>query len=172
MIRTRLGSAEEDFVGDGRTVEWGVVWRRRRCDLHRVWWLWCRWEGHARRRRQVTHISVHKRVACKQRTTGGLRFNTNLSFIRVTSIQKFPKPSHMTTVNMLTLVRSSVTSRFWLRASWFLGNLPGWTSRNFGGMFLCVIKPFIMIFFRASWISSRQVKNQATRPDGQVQFKS
>ena len=44
------------------------------------------------------------------------------------------------TVNILTLVRSSVTSRFWLRASWFLANLPGWTSWNFGGIFLYVIQ--------------------------------
>ena len=75
-------------------------------------------------------------------------------------------------VNILTLVRSSVTSRFWLRASWFSANLPRWTSWNFGLVFLRVTKPFIIALFRASWILSGQVKNQTTRLDGQVEFKS
>ena len=50
-------------------------------------------------------------------------------------------------VNILTLSRSSMTSRFWFRASWFLANLSGWTSWNFGLIFLHVIKPFIMVLF-------------------------
>ena len=61
------------------------------------------------------------------------------------------------TVNILTLVHSSVASRFWLRASWFSANLPGWTSWNFGLIFLHVIKPFYystfpgkLTFIRAS----------------------
>ena len=61
------------------------------------------------------------------------------------------------TVNISTLVRSSVTSRFWLRASWFSANLPGWTSWNFGLIFLRIIKSFILALFRASWNLSGQV---------------
>ena len=75
-------------------------------------------------------------------------------------------------VNILTLVRSSMTSRFRLRASWFSANLPGWTSWKFRLIFLSVVKPIIIVLFRASWILSGQVKNQTTHPDGQVEFKS
>ena len=66
-------------------------------------------------------------------------------------------------VNISTLARSSVTSRFWLRVSWFSANLPEWTSWNFWIV-------MINVWFGHITFPSGQVKIEATRPDGQVEF--
>ena len=70
----------------------------------------------------------------------------------------------------VNILHSSATSRFWLRASWPSANLPRWISWNFRTKLFFTINIISMVLFWGSWFPSGQVKNEVTRPDGQVEF--
>ena len=71
-------------------------------------------------------------------------------------------------VNILTLVHSSVMSKYCFWTSWFLAYLPGWTSWNFRRKMINTSGKIIW----ASRYSSGQVNFLVTRSDGRIEVNS
>ena len=102
--------------------------------LRRKFWLMCSERKVAVREDLFCTVWLMNLVLtqfCSWESRIGFRIHS-LTEVEGSHRDKVPKISSIVlTVNILTLVRSSMTSKFCLWTSWFLTYLPGWTSWNF-----------------------------------------